>query len=436
MTEALLEQLPHFSEYDPGAEGEGSLDPLGLSAIADRIADRLVPGLRARMSQPRFVSLAVAGAHACQPLRDLTSSDGRTTFDIAFEWIVVEAMVRHRSSAEIRGLPGMQKATRAQRVGRRLGSTTYLSGPRVFGFTGVYRPFALDSGALEETGMPGPEAEVLLDAWERDRGLGGFVSGASGSNGAKLRREIVRACEGALRAGEVTIAPGNKAMRRIAEVMAPSDAGSCERAVLRSFIVRSGYDQSHEIRTELCSLLLEMRHGDMSQRDVADAVMQSDDVSAPTRAALLAASTYEQCATAIEKSFRRILQDASAHGGGFSISQAAKTPHLSDIATALPAQVSHAIEAASNLDDQLAADISNCLNGFEETMDPAAFVNRLLSRHDQVQTDKQKRLWIDPHGKNWLVRPPYRNQSVDLTNTNWIHPMRLKTLANFLQETA
>jgi hypothetical protein len=54
---ALLEQFPRFSEYDPGAVGEGSLDPLGLGAVADRIADRLAPGVRARMSHPRFVTL-------------------------------------------------------------------------------------------------------------------------------------------------------------------------------------------------------------------------------------------------------------------------------------------------------------------------------------------------------------------------------------------
>jgi hypothetical protein len=42
---SLLEQLPRLSAYDPGAEGEGEggLGPLGLGAVADRIADVLAP---------------------------------------------------------------------------------------------------------------------------------------------------------------------------------------------------------------------------------------------------------------------------------------------------------------------------------------------------------------------------------------------------------
>lgn len=41
VTATLLGQFPRFSQYDPGAVGEGSLDPLGFGAVADRIADRL-----------------------------------------------------------------------------------------------------------------------------------------------------------------------------------------------------------------------------------------------------------------------------------------------------------------------------------------------------------------------------------------------------------
>jgi hypothetical protein len=67
---AMLDQLPRLSAYDPGAVGEGSIDPLGLAAVADRIADVLAPGLRARMSLPRFVTVSAVGAIAYQTLRE------------------------------------------------------------------------------------------------------------------------------------------------------------------------------------------------------------------------------------------------------------------------------------------------------------------------------------------------------------------------------
>jgi hypothetical protein len=35
--------LPEFSASDPPAEREGSLDPMGLAAISDRLANLLVP---------------------------------------------------------------------------------------------------------------------------------------------------------------------------------------------------------------------------------------------------------------------------------------------------------------------------------------------------------------------------------------------------------
>ena len=125
----LLEQLPRFSAYDPGAVGEGGLDPLGLSAVADRIADVLAPGVRARMSQPRFVTLSAVGAIAYQTLHGLTADDGKTTVDIAYEWLVVEAMVRHPGNGRTEGLPGNQKAARAKQMNERLSRRTYLNGP-------------------------------------------------------------------------------------------------------------------------------------------------------------------------------------------------------------------------------------------------------------------------------------------------------------------
>src|SRR5882757_2847050 len=92
---SLIDQLPRLSAYDPGAAGEGGLDPLGLGAVADRIADVLVPGIRARMSLPRFVTVSAVGAIAYQTLHELTADQGKTTVDIAFEWLVVEAIVRN-----------------------------------------------------------------------------------------------------------------------------------------------------------------------------------------------------------------------------------------------------------------------------------------------------------------------------------------------------
>ena len=67
--------LPEISAFDPPVAGEGSLDPMGLAALSDRLADLLVPGIRSRMQRIRFVT---ATAHSVF----LSREAGATTTDI------------------------------------------------------------------------------------------------------------------------------------------------------------------------------------------------------------------------------------------------------------------------------------------------------------------------------------------------------------------
>ena len=229
----LLDQLPRLSAYDPGAEGEGGLDPLGLGAVADRIANELAPGIRARMSQPRFVTLSAVGAFAYQTLHDLIADDGKTTVDIAFEWLVVEAVVRHPNNGRMEGMPGNQKAARAKQVNERLSRRTYLNGPRNFGFTGIYRPFSRDSGVLTNDDRPAVNAERLVSAWERDFDLHGYTSGIAGTRGGDLRADITSACKRTLEKGECAAPATGQLLRDLSEYLAPREARANERRVLR-----------------------------------------------------------------------------------------------------------------------------------------------------------------------------------------------------------
>ena len=48
---------PLLSEYDPEVASEAALDPLGTYPAANALAGILVPGVRERMSHPRFRTL-------------------------------------------------------------------------------------------------------------------------------------------------------------------------------------------------------------------------------------------------------------------------------------------------------------------------------------------------------------------------------------------
>ena len=428
---ALLAQFPRFSEYDPGATGEGSLDPLGFAAVADQIADRLAPGVRARMSQPRFVTLSAIGAFACQPISDEISSDGKTTFDIAFEWLTVESLVRYPDPKRLSGLPGSQKAQRAAKKKERLSAATYLAGPRVFGFTGVYRPFSLDAGVLGVDGLPGPAAERLIIQWEREQGLDGFVSGTSGSPGLRLRREIERECLSILRAAHVTAPQTGWLMKQLADTMAPKEAKAGERARLRDLITGGG----HEVRVEITRLLLEsMPTPAANQLEVLRGLLPR--ASHTTKTALNAAIAFENCATAIEYAFRRLLAYGVSLGRAFSVAQGADTPQLSDLSPELGRLTKQALDAVAALDESLAHRVAEGFAHFDRPLTPTAFVDALISRHQQVQEAKDKRMWIDPIRGKWVIRPQAPPQSLDLDDRFWTHPMRVNTLADFLRATA
>src|SRR3954447_21591325 len=131
--------LPFVTAADPDRAGEGSLDPLGLARIADRLADELAPEVTARMSRPRFVTAMAVASHVLREPADILGVDGTPAF-LAFEWHVVEAFVRSRPETGTDGVPGIRKANTQLREPRRhLHKDSYLETPKVFGFHGVYK---------------------------------------------------------------------------------------------------------------------------------------------------------------------------------------------------------------------------------------------------------------------------------------------------------
>lgn len=92
--------LPELTAWDPGVTGEGSLDPMGLAVISDRLADQLIPGVRARMQSIRFVTAMAVGSVACETLADEKPGDDISTPAICFEWVLIEALVRRLAAGD------------------------------------------------------------------------------------------------------------------------------------------------------------------------------------------------------------------------------------------------------------------------------------------------------------------------------------------------
>lgn len=426
----LLAQLPRLSQYDPGVVGEGGLDPMGLAAVADRIADLLAPGVRARMSQPRFVTLSAVGAMAGQQLTGQVAEDGTTTADIAFEWLVVEALVRLQKPEVVVGLPGSQKARHAIATGARLNPQNYLRGARVFGFTGVYRPFSVAESVTDARGLPGPAAGPLVDAWERDNHLRGFSANQPGSEGAGLRRDVAKAIEQSLVKGECSAPPTGQLLQRLANITMPRGGRAREQRELRRLVI-GGDGEPRSVMTSL--LLADLPETGTPEHEIAAALVSR--ASGQMKVRLRAAIHYEEAATLVNNTFRRLLVHSGAQANGVMLGQdAAAMGHLQAAARDLPDRIHRAVDSAAAYDDTLALQVATALSWFEQSMGAGDLFETLIARHADVQSGKGKRTWLDEIAGGWIVRPPYREQVI-ADDEWWVHPMRLLTLAQFLRET-
>src|SRR5258706_8227897 len=93
---------PLLSTFDPVLESEGSIDPLSLSPIYDRLADRILPALTVRMRRIRFVTAMCVAARVCADdyEDDDVAKDEVTPPWLVFEWFVVEALVRKKEELD------------------------------------------------------------------------------------------------------------------------------------------------------------------------------------------------------------------------------------------------------------------------------------------------------------------------------------------------
>lgn len=423
--------LPELSQYDPPVSGEGSLDPMGLAAISDRLADRLVPGLRSRMQRVRFVTAMAVGAMAGEGLAD-EPADGRSTPSICFEWLVVEGFVRRLSPAQMPGgVPGSRKARAVVNRKERLSATTYLKGPSVFGFNGVYKPFAVDAGVVAADLEPGLRCDKLVRAWEQEQGFAGFTDARTNTDGGRLRSHLHNQVGNALREGRCTTKPGSWLFGQLAGSLHPDEAGPSEQAALRALIVAD----EHETRAELANRLDEIE-GDGTEAELLDAVRPS---CSPTLGAIIdAVVAYERFAALVDAAFRTLCSISHSMGSQPLTPQHVKAHEtIVRCARELPSHFQRAHAHITAIGSDLG--LETRLGEFALGRSPADLVQLLLEHHEHVQEAKPpigKRSWFDPLRNGWVVRKPYGSQQQPELGPWFVHPVRVATLRRFLEDTA
>ena len=430
--------LPKLSEADPEVAGEGTLDPLGLAPVADRLAEQLVPGVRARMRRIRFVTASAVGALASLPLFELPPGDGASSPSVCFEWLVLEAFARRNKDGGVldeSGIPGSAKARSTILVGDgHLTASNYLKQPGVFGFTGVYMPLSRSLRVLDDQRRPAERLTELVAAWEADQGFEGFVGNVQGSAGSSLRGRLTQQIREALQTGR---SPGKNGIALWSEIersLRPSGAGPREKALLRAWLA----SPEQPVRAEMAGLVA--HEAPPADYDLLHAVLIRVP-SADARRRLDAIIAFERWAWLLMGTFNHLRVESSKLGlTPMAPSLFAADDTLEALAGQLPGAFTQACERIGDLDTELLMLFATRFGELGVAQSRTQFVESMLSHHQQTQARKPphgKRAWFEQSAGGWTVRPMYRlgpESAVDPSIDGFVHPYRLVALRQFMED--
>lgn len=426
--------LPHLTDYHPVRSAEGAIDPLGLYAVADNLAVKLVPGIRERMSHPRFLTAIAVGAAVNRNVEeDLLANDGQSEPYMVYEWHVVEGLYRKWGDGGTRGLPGILKTRDCILQGLTLSAARYLKTASVFGFHGVYRLLATNLD-ISRDGLLGDKGYELLAAWEKEQQLKGFLSGNIGS-GYAIRCQIQSAIKDAIQKGHVDRSSTWQGWSFFGDHLFPNKIPEKERSVLICMLTSSTEASRNEVLRFLVSGTGQTAFANgMSEKLFHKALCTK--ATDETKKLLEAIRSYEM--------FCRLLQDAFddclvtmtiKHGRVYP----KELSNLQGCAIAIEKIASIFDEVANRVESygQLDRFLSN-FSIFNQQCDPEEWIHHLLEHHSKVQRSKP------PNGKNpWferfddgsvVIRTAYRRTEGGRHDDSYVHMYRTNSLWSFARD--
>lgn len=426
--------FPFLTLADPPGTSEGRLDPLGLYQIADSLATQLVPSVRERMVRVRFLTAMAVGALVTERF-EADPRQRESLPYLAWEWHVVEAIVRSPDATDARGgtggVPGIGVTRRAVRQHECLDARTYLATPRVFGFNGIYKRLAIHFGLTDVHLAPGPNAARLVDAWNRDRRRAGLVEADT------LISRWRAAVERALNQSPPTTRPGwnREAWEDLAHAFLPGMAGANERKLLHEWLTTRG-DGRLGALPDIWDLVEGAPGEDLSERDLHDRLERAD----PGLGAILAAIRgYEQFSRALQDAFDT-LRFAAGHDDarGFHLPSIARKAEFRSAIDTLGSgfqQTAEALAAVPAKPIALEPLFTRRFATFAEPLAPEDAARALFKLHDSVQRDKSatgKRLWFDDLGGERIhVRHDYRLEAFEPKPEAYLHAYRGQPIQRF-----
>jgi len=417
--------LPFLTAYDPPGTSEGTLDPLGLYQIADQLAVQLVPAVRERMQRARFLTAMTVGALIIEGM----DSDPRQRDSapyLVWEWHVIEALLRNKGDDDVLwGVPGSQMARRAISQHGYLDARSYLKTPRIFGFHGVYKRLAIHLGLVDVHLGPGPNAELLVDAWARDQGLGGLAGTK------RLFREWADAVERALKDTPPRTRPrwNSEGWAQLAAAFSPDEIKTHEKNHIRKMLIGER-DRKLGALPELWGLMDPY----VEQKDLPEEELHRKlEKKQPAYGSLIEAiRTYETFARSLTDAFEILRAEASRQDvQGFAVTGIATDADFRGCVNNIHQKHAAAYRALAEVTSasmSLQNHFGERFADFGEPLSPAECGLALCALHEAVQRAKSetgKRPWFDRMGNDRIyVRQAYRSRRPEVQPGRYVHPYR------------
>ncbi len=436
-TEKVLMLMPLLSETDPRASAEGSIDPLGMYAISDALAVRMIPGVRERQRHPRFLtSIAVSLSLSTEFDDETVAADGVSEPWQVFEWYVVEGLVRTtKESKLLRGLAGQDKASRAIKDRVTLSAKRYLKTPTVFGFHGVYRALARDV-EVERADRLGETGYALVTAWEKEQGLVGFCGSGNGPGKAK-RRMLFNAVRDGLEKGAVARKGGWNGWQFFSDHLGIYEAGKREARVISRALLSptSGY------RKEVLGFLVSSEGQEIwaegfARKEPSERRFHEEllPVASPGLKELLRTiGAYERFCRFLQDAFDDCLQRMSQYQQRIQPHELAELKGVTRAAEGIPTIFTEVAERLSSFGE--AVRFQESFSGLAERVTSLEWLERLLEHHRRIQYSKPpagKAPWFDRFDDgSCMIRTGYLRDAGGRYDDAYVHAHRTRSLWSF-----